>query len=223
MTARNAPAGGRGPGGRRVRPGGGGRGPRRSAAVLAASCAVLVTLAGCGIRSTTVPVDDGAAPSRVACAPPKAPSATSPDMVVHRVYLVCNTQVAPVSRTTEVRDGRINRLGEVRTLLSQLQISPRATETKDGFSTAVPGFLQIDGPVKGDRADALRLNEPLDELPSFALAQIVCTLAADSAVAPDGKVVLGGPAPDGKLRGYGCTSDLLTGTDEADMTGMPLS
>ncbi|MEW1865168.1 hypothetical protein OG896_14195 [Streptomyces sp. NBC_00669] len=223
MTARNAPAGATRPGGRRVRPGGRIRTPRGSVAVLAASCAALTALAGCGIRTTTVPVDDGPAPSRVACAPPKAPATPGPDAMAEKIYLVCNTQVTPVSRSVEVRDGRIDRFNEVRLLLAQLQISPRTAESKGGFSTAVPGTLEVFATGQGDHKDALLLNDRPQDLPSFALAQIVCTLAADPLISPGGSVVLGGPGPDSKLRSYTCTPDLRTRSDAADSAGTPVS
>jgi hypothetical protein len=179
-------------------------------------------LAGCGIRTTTVPVDAGPAPSRVSCEAPKAPATPEPDAVVRRVYLVCSMQIAPVSRAVPVRDGLIDRVTQVRELVSQLQISPQPDETKAGFSTAVPGTLVVTGPAKGDPKDALRLNMAVDELPSFALAQLVCTLTANKLIAPDGEVVFGGPSPDTKLRSYSCTSDLRSRPDAADTAGTPV-
>ncbi|BBA99702.1 hypothetical protein RVR_6435 [Actinacidiphila reveromycinica] len=228
MTPGSAPANPARPSGPQAPGTGGGRSRARRAArgstsALAACCAALAALlAGCGIRSTTVPVDDGPAPSRVACAPPGTPSSTDQDSMVDRIYLVCNTQVTPVRRAVDVRDGRIDRIGEVRTLLAQLQISPRTAETKAGFSTAVPGTLQIVAAGPGGPEDALLLNDRPQDLPSFALAQLVCTLTADSLVSPDHSVVLGGPEPDGKLRAYTCTSDLRTRSDSADSAGTPV-
>jgi hypothetical protein len=181
--------------------------------------AVASLLAGCGIRTTTVPVDDGPAPSRVACAAPSTPATPEPDAVLRKVYLVCNTQVTPVTRGVLARGGRGDRYGDVRELLAQLQISPRTEETRAGFSTAVPGTLEIAGPGPSDPGNALRLNAEPDELPSFALAQIVCTLAADPAVAPQHEVVLGGPSAAVKLRSYTCTSDLRTRSEAADGAG----
>lgn len=219
MTSRNPPAGAIRPGGRRVRPRDGRGALRGSVAVLAASCAALTALAGCGIRTTTVPVDDGPAPSRVGCAPPKAAGSSGTDTMVDRIYLVCNTQVTPVSRNVDVRDGRLDRLGEVRTLLAQLQLSPRSAEAKAGFSTAVPGTLAVVEAGQGGHRDALLLNDRPQDLPSFALAQIVCTLAGDSLVSPGHTVVLGGPEPDSKLRSYTCTPDLRTRSDAAEAAG----
>jgi hypothetical protein len=203
-------------------PAGGCTGLRAAVVLGAAAVAVTPLLAGCGIRTTTVPVDAGPAPSRVSCAAPKVPATPEPDAVVRRVYLVCSMQIAPVGRDVPVRDGRIDRLTQVRALVSQLQISPRQDETRAGFSTAVPGTLEVTVPTTNDPKSALRLNMPLDELPSFALAQIVCTLTGDSLITPDGKVVLGGPPPDSKLRSYSCTSDLRTRPGAADTAGTPV-
>lgn len=205
------------------RDGGQRRGTRRLAAVLAtAAVAVAPLLSGCGIRTTSVPVDAGPAPSRVSCAAPKASSTPTENVVIRKVYLVCSMQIAPVSRSVPLRDRSTDRYTQVRELLAQLQMSPRIAETKAGFSTAVPGTLEITPGVKGDPRDALRLSEPHDELPSFTLAQIVCTLTADALVAPKHRVILGDPAP-GKLRSYTCTPDLRTRSEAADTAGTEVS
>ncbi|MYS19932.1 hypothetical protein GTW78_06675 [Streptomyces sp. SID4948] len=175
-------------------------------------------LSGCGIRSTSVPVDAGPAPSRVACAPPKAPSAPSAGTVLQQVYLVCSTQIAAVTRAVALPDGRAGRDTFAQELIAQLQIGPAAEETKAGFSTEVPGSLYLLPPPPGSPKGALRLNEPVDELPSFALAQIVCTLTADKTTAPDHSVVLGS-AGSGALRRYTCTDDLRTRPEAADTAG----
>lgn len=179
----------------------------------------LPLLGGCGIRTTTVPVDAGPAPSRVSCAVPGATASPSTDTVVRQVYLVCGMQTAPLSRAVPVRQGKFDRIDQVRELLAQVQRSPLTAEAKAGFSTAVPGSLVVFGPFKGDPAPALRLSQPVDELPSFALAQIVCTLAADPVVSPTHTVLLGGIGSNGKIRSYTCTSDLRTRPDAADGAG----
>ncbi|MFI1097082.1 hypothetical protein [Streptomyces sp. NPDC020917] len=200
------------------------RAHRRGAAPAAALVALVLLplLAGCGIRTTSVPVDAGPAPSRVSCAPPKAAADPDPDTVSRQVYLVCSMQLAPVSRSVPVRD-----VGNVRTsvssqataLIRQLEQSPRSAESQAGFSTAVPATTEIAARHGGDPANALRLNQELDDLPSFALAQIVCTLTADSGIAPDGTVLLGGQSPGDPLRTYTCTSDLRTRPDAGDDAG----
>ncbi|WP_329135766.1 hypothetical protein OG552_22750 [Streptomyces sp. NBC_01476] len=197
-----------------------GRTAVRTAAGSLAVVAVAL-LAGCGIRSTTVPVDAGPAPSRMFCAAPRLPATPPAETVIREVYLVCTgMQVASVQRDVTLRDNaRLTAWSLARELITQLQISPRADETKAGFRTTVPGNnLFLLEPQDGDPKGALRLSEPLDELPSFALAQIVCTLTADALVAPEHAVVLGGPDGD-ELRRYTCTSDLRTRPEAADSAG----
>jgi hypothetical protein len=190
-----------------------------TAAAAALALGALPLLTGCGIRTTTVPVDAGPAPSRVSCAVPRATTSPAQDSVVRQVYLVCSMQTAPVPRAVPVRQGRIDRIGQVRELLAQVQRSPLTAEAKAGFSTAVPGSLVVTGPLRGDPAQTLRLSQPADELPSFALAQIICTLAADPVVSPTQTVLIGGPAPGSAIRSYTCTSDLRTRPDAADGAG----
>lgn len=181
--------------------------------------ALLPLVGGCGIRTTTVPVDAGPAPSRVSCAVPRDSTATDPDTFVRQVYLVCSMQATAVKRSIPLRQTKIDRLSQVRELIAQLQRSPLSAEAQAGFSTEVPGSLEVLGPYKGDPKEALRLNQTVDELPSFALAQIVCTLADDPTFTTDGSVVLGGHDPDSKPRRYACTSDLRTRPDAADSAG----
>jgi hypothetical protein len=186
---------------------------------LAAAGVLAPLLAGCGIRTTSVPVDAGPAPSRVSCTAPKAPANSEPDAVTRQVFLVCSMQVAPVSRSMVLRDARIDWFTRVSELVAQLQASPMTDEGRAGFSTAVPSDLRVTGARAGDPRDALRLNEAPDALPPFALGQLVCTLTADPVVSPDQQVVIGGPAKNDGLRVYSCTSDLRTGADDA---GTPL-
>lgn len=190
--------------------------PKALAAVL---CTALPLIGGCGIRTTTVPVDAGPAPSRVSCAAPRAGGAPETDTVARQVYLVCSMQTAPVKRSVPLRQSRTDRLTQVRELVAQLQRSPLSAETQAGFSTEVPGSLEVIGPYRDDPKETLRLNQAVDELPSFALAQIVCTLTADTSVTADGSVVLGGDDPDSKPRRYSCTPDLRTRPDAADSAG----
>lgn len=198
------------------------RASRTAAALGAALLSALPLVAGCGIRTTTVPVDAGPAPSRVSCAVPRLAAAPEPDAVVRQVYLVCSMQIAAVKRNVVVRRGLVDRLAQIRELIAQVQRSPLSAEGQAGFSTAVPGALEVDGPRKGDPRDAVRLSQPLDELPSFALAQIVCTLTEDPTVSPTHTVVLGGAAEDSKVRSYTCTPDLRTRPDAADAAGTAL-
>jgi hypothetical protein len=134
--------------------------------------------------------------------------------------------IAPVSRSVQLRtDATPATSADARSLaadlLTQLQVSPLSAESKAGFSTAVPGSLYIARPIAGDTKGALRLSQPVDELPSFALAQIVCTLTADPQVAPSHAIILGGPGTD-QLRRYTCTTDLQIDPDAAESAGTPV-
>ncbi|WUH91329.1 hypothetical protein OG900_15250 [Streptomyces sp. NBC_00433] len=193
---------------------------RPRAALLAALSLAVGLTAGCGIRTTSVPVDAGPAPSRVSCAvpaPENSPDAT--DAQVVQVYLVCGMQTTPVPRTVSVRPRPADRVEQVRELVAQLQRSVLAAEAKADFSTAVPGTLEVNGPEPGDPSDALRLGQPIEDLPSFALAQIVCTIAASPLASAGHSVVLGGTEHGAKLRRYTCTPDLRTRPQAADSAG----
>jgi hypothetical protein len=164
----------------------------RAAAGLAALVALGLGTAACGIRPTAVPIDAGPAPSRVACGLPGAtasPSRTptpAPGTQVLRLYLVCGAQVTPVRRTVSTPPtAGPGGTGTARALLGQLQGRPDDVEADAGFSSDVPGDLAVRGPGRGDPAGTLRLSMALSDLPSFALAQIVCTFAGTAAAAPD--------------------------------------
>jgi hypothetical protein len=191
---------------------------------LAAAVLLVAAAAGCGIRSTSVPVDAGPAPSRVSCAVPKPEN--SPDAIdaqVERVYLVCGMQTTPVRRTVQVRPRATGRVEQVRELIAQLQRSVLGAEAKAGFATTVPGTLEVAGPEKGDPADALRIGQPVEDLPSFALAQIVCTIAVSPLASAGHSVVLGGSERGTKVRRYTCTPDLRTRPQAADTAGAEVS
>lgn len=200
------------------------RAQRAATRCLLALGALVPLLAGCGIRSTSVPVDAGPAPSRVSCATPSAPALSDPDMVTRKVYLVCSMQVAPVTRAVRVQSlgsGRIPLTAQAAELLRQLQASPRGPESQAGFSTAVPAALEVLPPRAGDPKSALRLNQELDDLPSFALAQIVCTLGANRTTAPDGSVLLGGYAAGDRVHAFTCTPELRSRPDPGEDAGTP--
>ncbi|GAA3621019.1 hypothetical protein ACG5V6_05410 [Streptomyces chitinivorans] len=213
---------------------------RRTAPGLRASAVALAALAlgGCGIRSTPVPVDAGPAPSRASCTAPAVEDERDPGDggVRADVFLVCGGNVSAVERTVAPggsepdpepgsEPGPEARLETARELLRELRRNPSRAEREAGFGSSVPGDLEIDGPGDGDPGQTLRLSRDPGGLPSFALAQIVCTLTGTAAVGRDGSVVLGGPARDGggepPLR-YSCT-DALRGSPEAARTaGTPL-
>ncbi|MET9493294.1 hypothetical protein [Streptomyces sp. NPDC006552] len=166
-----------------------------------------VLLAGCGIRSTEVPTEFGAAPTRVGCALSGAtgvPRAAGEFGV--QVFLVCTSQLVTVDRTVTVRHDRTSdRVGVAQELLAQLAEPLSAEEKEAGYTTDVTAGTKISGPRDGEPADALRLNKLPDDLSPYALAQIVCTFA-NSKMMTNGseQVVLGGPGDD-PLRGYECS------------------
>jgi hypothetical protein len=211
---------------------------RRPLLVLAALALLGTLTTGCGIRSPSVPVDAGAAPSRVSCVLPGDRETSDGDdggNLPVRVYLACGSRVSPVDRRVALPDGDDSeRLPVARGLLDALRKQPDAEEEAAGFKTAVPRALKVHGPSEGDPAAALRLSEPLRDLPSFALAQIVCTYADTAAAGSDRSVIMGGPAKaeDGggsggseeaePLRRFRCDTDLRTRPDAADDAGTPL-
>ncbi|MGW2472034.1 hypothetical protein [Streptomyces sp. NPDC001665] len=182
------------------------RGHRTAAALAgAALCAVLA--AGCGIRTTSVPVDAGAAPSRVPCAMPAEDAASQAARGIPvQVYLVCASQLVTVDRAVQVQEAQSDRLAVATELLDELRKQPAADERQAGFSTDVPATLRVSGPGPGDAKSALRLNEQPEDLPAEALAQVVCTFADSEALAPGDTVTLGGPG-DYPARGYLCTAE----------------
>ncbi|MFI7010110.1 hypothetical protein [Streptomyces sp. NPDC050145] len=181
---------------------------RRGAKVAGLCGLAALLLTGCGIRSTEVPTDFGAAPTRVGC------SLAGSDEVGTRaggefavqVYLVCTSQLVTVDRTVTLeRRGTSDRVTVARELLAELSRKPSGAESDAGYSTDVAPRTRVSGPRKGDPADALRLNTPPDDLSPYALAQIVCTFANSKVTAEDGDhVVLGGPGDDA-LRSYECS------------------
>ncbi|MET9979667.1 hypothetical protein ACFYOI_25140 [Streptomyces microflavus] len=191
--------------------------PRRRAAV-AALGAVLVAAAlasGCGIRTTSVPVDAGAAPSRVPCKLPSADVTTrSPDSVAAPVYLVCASQLVPVDRPVPAGRAGTDPLVAARALLDQVQQAPPENERRAGFSTAVPVGLRVEASRPDDPAGTLRLSSQPEDLSAEALAQLVCTYAENDALVTAGSVVLGGPG-EYPPRGYLCTSQTKSRPQDA--------
>ncbi|MFI8002104.1 hypothetical protein [Streptomyces sp. NPDC086010] len=189
---------------RRGRPTGG---RRRAAAALAVAVACAALASGCGIRATSVPVDAGAAPSRMPCrTAASGASAPPPGSVSLRIHLLCASQLATVERTVALDESRSDRLRIAQALLGELEREPSADERRAGFSSDVPVGLRAAAARKGDPEGTLRLSEQPEDLPSEALAQVVCTFTESDAIGSGGSVLLGGPgnyAP----RGYLCTSD----------------
>ncbi|MFF2008079.1 hypothetical protein ACFVWY_03255 [Streptomyces sp. NPDC058195] len=184
------------------------RGRGRRTLALAGVLAGAALVAGCGIRSTTVPVDAGAAPSQVPCTVP-AENVTTQALkgVPVQIYLVCSSQLVTVDRTVTLRVSGQGRVPVARALLDELRRTPDAEERRAGYATTVPKGLKI-GPARhGERQDTLRLSEQPEDLRSEALAQIVCTYAENDTLAPRGTVLLGGPG-EYPARGYLCTSEM---------------
>jgi hypothetical protein len=172
--------------------------------------------AGCGIRTTSVPVDEGAAPSRVPCDVGKKDAGTgtgAPGEPV-RVYLICASELRPVERAVHSAERGTDAERRVFTqeLLDQLQARPSAAETRAGFTSYVRGPLTVDAPHKGDPADTTRLSRQPEDLPTEALAQIVCTVKESGATA--GTVLLGGPG-DYPARPYVCDQEIKHRPDSA--------
>ncbi|WP_210732797.1 hypothetical protein [Streptomyces sp. RKND-216] len=200
--------------------------PRRSRAALAGTLAALplLAVAGCGIQPTSVPVDAGAAPSRVACVlPDDGPRTPAPRHTVVRVYLVCGSRVSPVQRSVRLPAGRADVAGA---LLETLSDEPGPRERAAGFASQVPPELEVGPGTRTDPPGTLRLSTAPSGLPPFALAQIVCTFAETEAGAPqEGTVVLAGPAdapvPEPPRR-IACTTELRNSPDAADRAGTPV-
>ncbi|MGW1374970.1 hypothetical protein ACWD6P_11955 [Streptomyces sp. NPDC002446] len=195
----------------------------------AGAAALALAAAGCGIRGTSVPVDAGGAPSRVSCKAPagEMPPGTPPTGPRAAVYLVCGSALAQVERAVSPAKGTAAadpRLHAARVLLAELQRTPSADEEAAGFSSALPPGLKVDGPRSGDPADALRLSIRPDDLPSFALAQLVCTYGTSPALGRTQAAVLGGPGDDTAHR-YDCSADVRAHPDIAEHAGWgdPLS
>ncbi|MEU9762656.1 hypothetical protein [Streptomyces sp. NPDC047985] len=192
---------------------------RRSGTALAGAALAAVLAAGCGIRTTSVPVDAGPAPSRVPCSMP-APDVTAQALqgIPVQVFLVCSSQLATVDRTVQVDEVTADPTRVAQALLKELGRRPSDDERQAGFTTAVPEKLRIGPARRGDPRGTLRLSEQPEDLPAEALAQIVCTYAESTTLAPNGTVVLGGP---GKYpaRGYLCTAE----TKARPQTATPLT
>ncbi|QNP70579.1 hypothetical protein IAG44_14800 [Streptomyces roseirectus] len=172
-----------------------------------------LVLAGCGIRATEVPTDFGAAPSRVRCSLSDSgtTAAQLSGKVPVRVFLLCGASLVAVDRAVPVPDGAVGakrRVLVAQGLLDELGASPPAVEKEAGYTTDVRAGATVLPPLSGaDPDDALRLSIAPNDLSSYALSQVVCTLS-DSAASDGGdSVVLGGPG-GGELRRYECTDEV---------------
>ncbi|MEU6879861.1 hypothetical protein [Streptomyces sp. NPDC046712] len=187
--------------------------------MLAAAVVVAALASGCGIRTTSVPVDAGPAPSRVPCSVSGDEVATQATGMPVRVFLVCGSQLEAVDRRSPLPEEKVggDPVRTASTLLAQLQSEPSDSEREAGFSTAVKGPLVVTGGHKGDPADTLRLSRQPEDLTPTALAQIVCTFARSAAGAGGETVVLGGPGGYPPHR-YRCTAELRERPESAAPT-----
>ncbi|MFE9457158.1 hypothetical protein [Streptomyces californicus] len=197
---------------------------RRTGASVAVAVAVAALVSGCGIRTTSVPVDAGAAPSRVPCRlSPSDVASASPEGASAKVYLVCASQLVTVERPVERGAASGDPAAVARALLAEAQRAPSAGERRAGFSTAVPVGLRVAAARDDDPAGTVRLSSQPEDLSAEALAQLVCTYAESETLVRDGSVVLGGPGTY-PPRGYLCTAqtkarpgDLVTTPDAAGL------
>ncbi|MEJ8642764.1 hypothetical protein WKI68_17905 [Streptomyces sp. MS1.HAVA.3] len=169
----------------------------------------LLATSGCGIRATTVPVDVGAAPSRVSCDAPEKPDTQNGVQGFRATLeLVCGSELVGVERVVPMPEKKLVRdpvALVAQALLESLERTPTTEERDAGFTTGVPGGLTAGAPRAGDPAGTVRLSRKPEDLPPVALSQIVCTLAGSEAVsAGPGPVVLGGPDED-PPRAWECT------------------
>ncbi|MET9934319.1 MULTISPECIES: hypothetical protein [unclassified Streptomyces] len=187
----------------------------------AAGAVVLAALvAGCGIRTTSVPVDAGAAPSRVPCTTAEdGTTGTAVGGVPVRVFLVCGSQLETVDRRSPLPEGKADAdpVRTARLLLTQLLAAPSEGERRAGFTTAVRGPLAVESGHRGDPVGTLRLSRQPEDLTPVALSQVVCSFAESSAGAGDRTVLLGGPGPYAPKR-YRCTTELRERPESAPPT-----
>ncbi|MFE8939254.1 hypothetical protein ACFYNX_17365 [Streptomyces sp. NPDC007872] len=196
---------------------------RRGFGRAAGAVALAALVAGCGIRTTSVPVDAGAAPSRVPCVTAGDGTAgTSAGDVPVRVFLVCGSQLETVDRRSPLPEGKddADPVRTARMLLTQLLATPSEGERRAGFTTAVRGPLAVKGGRRGDPVGTLRLSRQPEDLTPVALSQVVCSFAESSAGAGDRTVLLGGPGPYAPKR-YRCTAELRERPESAPPTAPP--
>lgn len=180
-------------------------------------------LTGCGIRATEVPTDFGPAPSRAPCSMSATSIEAQPAQGIPvQVFLLCTSQLVTVDRSVRIPSGSgaSDRIRVAQALLDQLAEEPSTSERQAGYTSDVRGGMTVSGPRGGDPDDTLRLAVPPQDLSSFALAQIICTLARSAAADPDGAVVLGGP-DDEPVRAYLCTTEVRSRPGTTEIPSSP--
>ncbi|MGA4839977.1 hypothetical protein [Streptomyces sp. G45] len=198
---------------------------RRLRAALAAA-ALTTVLAGCGIRSTEVPTDFGAAPSRPPCGT-SVSGVSAQDQatgVPVQIFLVCASRLVGVDRTVRIPTEKADtdRVRIAQALLDELSAPPSAAEKEAGYATDVRRGMTVSGPRRGDPGDALRLSVRPQGLRAHALAQLVCTYVDSAASDGAGSVVLGGPPGTG-LRRYECPAEVRNRPDAVAPPSQPLT
>ncbi|MEI5101999.1 hypothetical protein RB200_30095 [Streptomyces sp. PmtG] len=197
---------------------------RRGLSAALAAAALTSVLAGCGIRSTEVPTDFGAAPSRVPCGTSATGLSARDEAtgVPVQVFLVCSGRLAAVDRTVRIPAGNAatDRARIAQALLNDLSAPPSEDEKQAGYATEVRRGMTVRGPRRGEPDETLRLSRRPQELPPTALAQLVCTYA-DSAASDGGSVVLGGPAGTG-LRRYECPPEVRARPGSVALPSQPV-
>jgi hypothetical protein len=165
--------------------------------------ALLLATAGCGVRSTDVPVDAGPAPTVASCDAPEAAEAVS-------LYLVCGSRVEPVRRAVPDSGDGADRVRLANVLLQELQADPPREERAAGFTSSVPPKLRATARAGDDPARLVRLNQHPEELTAVALAQVICTFTSFESLSDGTVVTLGGPAADQRrtYREYTCATSL---------------
>ncbi|KQX59004.1 MULTISPECIES: hypothetical protein [unclassified Streptomyces] len=189
-------------------------------ALAAGLLALGALVTGCGIRTTSVPVDAGAAPSRVPCrTADEHATGAPPQGVPVRVYLICGSQLEAVDRRSPLPEEKAggDPVRTARGLLAQLLTAPSDAEEQAGFTTAVRGPLTVGGGHRGDPAGTLRLSRQPEDLSPTAFSQLVCSFAESSAGAGDHSVLLGGPGAYPPKR-YRCTAELRERPESAPPT-----
>jgi hypothetical protein len=187
---------------------------RRSAAVAATLLAVAT--AGCGIRSTDVPVDGGPAPTRATCdVPTEAEDSTE-------VYLVCGSRVESVQRAVDLSRHGEDVIALANALLDELRAVPAHEEQAAGFRTDVPPNLEVTGPVGDGPEPELQLSQGPGDLPVSALVQIICTFAHSDPLGDGEAVVLSGPPGSSTERpkSYACSATVRASPGSAHNPGL---
>ncbi|MEO3754199.1 hypothetical protein ABGB06_26695 [Streptomyces sp. B6B3] len=167
-------------------------------------------VAGCGIRSTEVPVDGGPAPTRASCDAPAAHNGTE-------VYLVCGSQVESVVRAVDLPPGKDGPVEVANELLLELKSNPAEEEQAAGFRTEVPANLWVTGGAGDSESPVIRLSQGPGQLPVSALVQIICTFARNEVLGNGHSVMLSGPpaSPSSTPKTYLCSATVRESPEAA--------